>query len=262
MRDYTSLIEPIKSKRTFEEVSNRIKELIFDGTLKPGERLPSETALAQLFSVGRQSVREALRVLERSGFITVKTGVKGGPIIEDTLHRKMAALFLDASRFNRVSLDDYVSALSTIDVALIDFIFKHAESVDIMGLRDNITKAREKLASGVPAFDENIDFHRLLAKSTRNYIFSIIMESVLAVLSDFRSKLTPFAGVGPSGQITDLHEKVIEAIVAKDKTTIPSLIEKDLSIAKSILVSRSRAKIAESQASHPMKRARSRAKQD
>jgi GntR family transcriptional regulator, transcriptional repressor for pyruvate dehydrogenase complex len=260
MRDYTSLIEPIRSRRTFEEVSSRIKELIFDGTLKPGDRLPSETALAQLFQVGRQSVREALRVLERSGFITVKTGVKGGPIIEDTLHRKIGALFLDASRFNRVSLDDYVSALVAIDVSLIDFIFQNADAVDILSLRDNITRAREKLASGVPAFNENIDFHRLLAKSTKNYIFSIIMESVLAVLSDFRSKLTPFAGVEPSQQITDLHEQVIDAIAAKDKTTIASLIEKDLNIAKSILVSRSHGKIAESQLTNPVRRPSRRAR--
>src|SRR5512139_532103 len=122
--DYASLIEPVKNKRTFEGVSDKLKELIFNGTLKPGQQLPSETALAQLFQVGRQSVREALRVLERSGFITVKAGVKGGPIIEDTLHRKMAALFLDASRFNRVSLDDYTSALFAIDSALMDFIFE------------------------------------------------------------------------------------------------------------------------------------------
>jgi GntR family transcriptional regulator, transcriptional repressor for pyruvate dehydrogenase complex len=260
MRDYTSLIEPIQNKRTFEEVSNRIKELIFDGTLKPGERLPSENALAQMFQVGRQSVREALRVLERSGFITVKTGLKGGPIIEDTLHGKMAALFLDASRFNRVSLDDYVSALVAIDVSLIDFIFLNANAVDILSLRDNIAKAREKLASGIPAFEENIDFHRLLARSTKNYVFSIIMESVLAVLSDFRSKLTPFAGVEPSRQITDLHEQVIEAVPAKDKTAIVSLIERDLNIVKSILVSQSHTRIAESQSTNPVGRPKRRKK--
>jgi GntR family transcriptional regulator, transcriptional repressor for pyruvate dehydrogenase complex len=250
MRDYDSLIKPIESRRTFEEVSNRIKELIFSGELKPGDRLPSETALAQLFQVGRQSVREALRVLERSGFITVKAGVKGGPIIEDTLHRKMAALFLDASRFNRVSLDDYTSALFAIDTSCIDFIFRNADEADIGALRDNIARARERLQLNIPAFDENINFHRLLAKATKNYVFAIIMESVLAVLSDFRSKLTPHAGAEPSRKITDLHEQIVNAIEAKEKTEIAALIEKDLAISKEILTSRPRTKSARARADY------------
>src|SRR5665647_401366 len=68
--DFISLISPLKSKRTFEDVCDKLKELVFNGTLIPGQQLPSEHALAQLFQVGRQSIREALRVLEYSGFIT------------------------------------------------------------------------------------------------------------------------------------------------------------------------------------------------
>ncbi|MBU4603705.1 MAG: GntR family transcriptional regulator, partial [Proteobacteria bacterium] len=47
------LFTPVKNKRTFEEVSSNIKELILDGTLKVGDRLPPETQLAQQFNVGR-----------------------------------------------------------------------------------------------------------------------------------------------------------------------------------------------------------------
>jgi len=59
------LFKPIRGKRTFEEISSEIKRLIFDGVLKPGDKLPSEIELAKMFAVGRQSVREALRLLER-----------------------------------------------------------------------------------------------------------------------------------------------------------------------------------------------------
>ena len=239
MRDYKLLIEPIKSQRTFEEVSNRIKELIFSGALKPGEKLPSENAMAQLFQVGRQSVREALRVLERSGFISVKMGVKGGPVIEDTVHHKIAALFLDASKYNKVSFEDYSSAIIAIEVSIIDFVLKNADKQDIEGLRENVRKAREKLASGVPAFEENIDFHRLLAKASKNYVFCILIEAILAVLSDFRSKLNAEEGVGPSGEITGVHEQQIEAIVSKRKRKMAALIKKDLLLAKQILTSTS-----------------------
>lgn len=67
-----AIFTPVKSKRTFEEVSSKIKNLIFDGTLKPGDRLPSESELAVQFGVGRQTLREALRILELSGFIFMR----------------------------------------------------------------------------------------------------------------------------------------------------------------------------------------------
>ena len=60
--DQDNLFTPIESKRTFEEISSKVKTLIFDGTLKPGDKLPSELELAKQFGVGRQSVREALRL--------------------------------------------------------------------------------------------------------------------------------------------------------------------------------------------------------
>ena len=74
MNNQKELFTPIKRMRTFEEVSSKIKEQIFEGAIKPGDKLPSETQLAGQFKVGRQTIREALRLLERSGFITIQKG--------------------------------------------------------------------------------------------------------------------------------------------------------------------------------------------
>ena len=80
--DYASLIEPVRNKRTFEEVSDKLKELIFNGTLKPGQQLPSEHLLHDYFkSVVNLFVR-VCAVLELSGFITTRAGVKGGAVID------------------------------------------------------------------------------------------------------------------------------------------------------------------------------------
>jgi DNA-binding FadR family transcriptional regulator len=66
--DANHLFVPIKDLRTVNEISTKIKDLIFSGVLKPGDRLPSEVKLAQQLNVGRQTIREALRLLEISGF--------------------------------------------------------------------------------------------------------------------------------------------------------------------------------------------------
>lgn len=229
--DYETLIEPVKNKRTFEEVSERLKELIFNGTLRPGQKLPSEVALAQLFHVGRQSVREALRVLEISGFITIRPGVKGGALIEGTMLSKLSGLFLDTFKLNRISLEDIMAARKVIEVSVLDFAFKNAGKDDITALRNNVMTARQKLDSNRSAYDEHIEFHRLLAKASNNYTFSVVMEIILAVFSDFMTR-HGLLSLEESRQIVSLHEGVVDALAAKKKTRAAEFLKKDLAVAE------------------------------
>lgn len=233
--DYKSVIEPVRNKRTFEEVSDRLKELIFNGTLKTGQQLPSESELAQLFRVGRQSVREALRVLELSGFITIKVGIKGGAVIEGTMLSKMAELFLDTFKLHRVSLKDCMDARRAIEVSVLDFAIKYADKSDIQNLRRNIDSARAKLHARQTTYNENIQFHRILAKSSKNYTLLIVMESILAVFSDLKSRFVSVSAQ-QSKDIIDTHEAIIDAIVAGNKKAAIEMLEKDLGSATEILL--------------------------
>ena len=72
---------PVRSKRTFEDVSSQIKKLILEGVLQPGDKLPPEGTLSGQLNVGRQTVREALRILELSGFISVQKGFGGSAMM-------------------------------------------------------------------------------------------------------------------------------------------------------------------------------------
>lgn len=237
--DYAALIGPVKNKRTFEGVSDKLKELIFDGTLKPGQQLPSEHALAKLFCVGRQSVREALRVLELSGFITIKAGVKGGAIIEGTMLSKIGGLFLDTFKLHKVSLEDCMAARKAIEASVMDSVIKNADQSDIESLRHNIMKAKAKLHENDSAYEENIDFHRILARASKNYTFCIVMESIMAVFSDLKTRSTT---VSPKQSINIIkgHEAMVDAIAAKKKKLAIELLGKDLANAGRILLGNSK----------------------
>jgi GntR family transcriptional repressor for pyruvate dehydrogenase complex len=66
-----------------EDVSEQIRNQIATGRLKPGDMLPSETALLDYFQVARPTMREALRVLESDGLIKIQRGVKGGAQVQE-----------------------------------------------------------------------------------------------------------------------------------------------------------------------------------
>ncbi len=232
---YGEVFGPIRNRRTFEEVSDRLKELIFNGTLQPGQQLPSEHALAQLFRVGRQSVREALRVLELSGFITVRPGVKGGAVIEGTVLSKLAGLFLDTIKLHKISLVDCMEARKAIESSVLKMALQNADQSDIEDLRDNIMRARRKLQAGKPAYEENIDFHRILAKASHNYTFTIVMESILAVFSHFKSR-SDAVRLPQSMHITTLHEAIVDAMVTRQGASALDQLKEDLSVAEEILL--------------------------
>ena len=215
---------PIKPRRTFEEVSNRIKQLIFEGFFKPSEKLPSEGDLAIRFQVGRQSVREALRLLEISGFISVQRGVNGGPIIQNTMLNKMAGMFLDTFKFNRIPIGDLTVARAEIEKIILRFAIDNADETDIQNLRDNICKAQKQQKKNLPAFEENINFHRLLAKASKNHVFAMVTESMMAVESDFRSRFKKI-DMKKSVIITRYHEDILQAVIDKEYNQAQELLE-------------------------------------
>jgi DNA-binding FadR family transcriptional regulator len=233
--DYKILIGPVKNRRTFEEVSDRLKELILNGTFKPGQQLPSENALAQLFHVGRQSVREALRVLEISGFISTKPGIKGGAVIEGTVLSKLSNLFLDAFKFHRASLEDCLVTRRLVETAMIELVLKNADQDDIENLRNNIERAKAKLDKNAPAFEENLEFHRFLAKASKNYVLFIVMELLMSVYADFRIKAGSVKFQQSRAMIAS-HEALTNAIAEKNREETLKLLEKDMALGGEILM--------------------------
>ena len=71
--------EPAVVQKASEEIVNQIQDSILAGKLKPGDSLPPERELIKMFARSRPTVREALRVLEMKGLISVTGG--GGTVI-------------------------------------------------------------------------------------------------------------------------------------------------------------------------------------
>ena len=175
MEANNNLFKPIKAKRSFETVSANIKKLIFDGSLKPGDRLPTEMELSHQFNVSRQTIREALRILELSGFITVQKGGIGGPLVKNTILHTINALFLDAFQMDKVSIHELTSARLEIERIVLAQVIEHAEASDFDLLRANILTAKDKLENKVMPTDENIEYHNILAEATKNHVFVIVV---------------------------------------------------------------------------------------
>ena len=75
------LFTPAKTQRASEAIYNQIYPMIVSGELKPGDRLPPERELAEMFQRSRPVVREALRMLQQDGLLVTSVGSTGGAVI-------------------------------------------------------------------------------------------------------------------------------------------------------------------------------------
>ncbi len=217
---------PLKARRAFEQISAEIKRMIFSGTLKPGDALPSEGELAGQFGVSRQTVREALRRLELSGFIAVQKGASGGPVVVDTILKSIGDLFLDAFQLKRMTTTDLTKARVAIEKMILKHAFEANDKKTFALMRAAEQEAERKLAESIPAFEDNLDFHILLARATQNYMFVILMESMMTVVAHFHSVLR--IGTNTIRSAHKAHERILDAIEDGDEPRAQVELEKHI----------------------------------
>lgn len=216
----------IKRDRVFEQVSNEIKEQIASGVLKPGDRLPPESELAKNFNVSRQTIREAMRILELSGFLSIKRGGKGGPIVENTISHQVSKALAEAIQMGPASFDDFVLAWREIEKAILIQVVKNADEEDIKALNETILSAAAELKKGTPIFRSIRKFHQNIAKASKNHIFELLIESIMVVYAEFLSRLEP--DPKRARKVLNNHKNLLKAIENKDEDKVISYFEAHL----------------------------------
>jgi GntR family transcriptional regulator, transcriptional repressor for pyruvate dehydrogenase complex len=219
--------KPIKkNKRAFEVVALNIKESIFKGVWQPGERLPSENELSSQFGVSRHTIREALRTLELSGFLKIRTGVSGGPIVKDTIMTTISNLYLDAFQMENITVEEFTAARLAIEKVVINDAIDNATKEDIEKLKNNITKAKKLIANKEFATDANFEFHSLLACASKNKVFIILEKTINTINQKLRSLSS--VNLEVTGEAVKMHEKLLDALIKKDREVVIQLLEAHL----------------------------------
>ena len=222
------MFRPLRTKKAFEEVTAEIKKLMFQGILNPGDRLPKEDELAKQFGVSRQTIREALRVLELTGFIWIQKGGTSGPLVVDTVVHAVNSLYLDIFQMKKITHEELTRARNKIEKVVLDEVIDNVEDADVQQLEENVALAKRLLGKNVQAFRENVEFHKLLARASKNQVFVIVMESLMTVVADFRSRLDIKLDV--SRLVTAGHEEIIQAIKQRDREGAAGILEKHLAL--------------------------------
>ena len=165
------MFKPVSPKRNSEEIASQIEESIFAKSYKPNDRLPSERELAVQFNAGRAAVREALRILEGSGFIRVKSGGDGGIFVKQLDSSRMTKTILDLVRIGNIDVQEITQARIVIETSILESCIDSLKEEDIQALEQNINKCEELIEHEESTEGEVQNFHLLLASFSHNHLF-------------------------------------------------------------------------------------------
>ncbi|MFC6236401.1 FadR/GntR family transcriptional regulator [Longivirga aurantiaca] len=229
-------LQPVRTRSAHELVLQQIETAINLGRFRPGDRLPTERDLADMLHVSRTTVREAIAVLENRGVIEVRRGRNGGAIVLDVVRTK--ADLRKLLRANRDQLRDTFDFRVAVESAAARLAAERRTAADIDTLRrlvDMLSLVVESPAevSGSARFAQfqNLDsqFHLAIAHAAGSQrLATAILESRSAM---FLPVGAVFTDLEPTAN--DLHEAVVEAIVAADGDEAARVMAEHINVTRS-----------------------------
>jgi len=147
-------------------VVDTIREGILNGRIKPGERIPSETSLAEQLGVHRSTVREGMRLLEETGFVIHRPGGKRRYAAEpQKLPAEPAA---EPPMLRALTFLEYWEILMALDPMGAGLAARRAEPGDIAAITDNVKRMRVAVRAKQNLAGLDLEFHALVARAAHN----------------------------------------------------------------------------------------------
>jgi GntR family transcriptional regulator, transcriptional repressor for pyruvate dehydrogenase complex len=241
------LIAPIKKTRVAEEIAERIRVLILDGTFPPDQPLPSERTLAERFGVSRGSIRDAFRTLETIGLLVTRHGQGTFPRELDV--ERLVAPLASVLSYRHDLQDELMDVRRMFEPAVARVAAARVTDADLADLDRLLDVQRKKLTTGRSAIAEDTAFHEILARATRNRVVINIMATLNDLLVESR-KLT-LKQKGRPGRSLLGHEAVVEALRRRDPDGAADAMREHIDQIADLLEQTSKPAFAEAAAGKP-----------
>ena len=189
------------------QIEDRILEYIEKKPLAVGDRLPNEFELAEMFEVGRSTIREAVKGLVTKGVLQVRRGA--GTYVQSLTPVEDDPLGLTAKLHDKFKL-----ALDLFDVRLILEPEIAAKDDDIVTLKRLCKETEELYLADKDHMPKDIEFHTWIARCSKNQV----MESLIPIIN---SGINTFVNLTRRALRTETivtHRAITEAIASHDST--------------------------------------------
>lgn len=204
-----------RSDKISEKLARQIVDDILAQELEPGRMLSAEAEMMKAYSVGRSTLREALRLLEVQGLLTMKPGPRGGPMLMPLSVGDFARNAKVHLRFRGTTYREILEARLAIEPLMARMAAEAQDPAGLEQLRAAIAEADDIDPSDQRGWQQVSDlFHTTIASMSGNSVLDLLGMFLREVyISKPRAPITP---IDMRCEVREVHRAIADAIFAKD----------------------------------------------
>ena len=207
-------LKPIKPRRISDLVLEQIKELIYKGEIKPGDKVMPEREMAEMMGVSRPTIREAIQRLISMGLLEQRQG-QGTFVRSPVSNMNPLAGIMNGEE---ATLEELLEVRMGLECNAVVLAAKKATEDDLSALRKYIDAMAKEHREGGLGNNEDVSFHMAIAYATKNSVQIYIMKNLYDLLfHGIKENLSHlYSEPGNIDKIIEHHTKIYNLIKQHD----------------------------------------------
>ena len=201
-------------RKISELVAQDIANHILTEDIPEGTVLDSELEMIENYNVGRNTIREALRLLETRGVITIKTGPGGGPVVRRPRHDDLGESLSLILQFANASLADVLEAREALEPILTQLAAKDISDEQLADLDATIEAMQENIEDHNIFLEENRKLHNLIAHASSSIVLRVFVDTLVSLAGGGAVNIRH--SKRRRSAVIDAHQKIIDALRKND----------------------------------------------
>ncbi|WP_139315129.1 transcriptional regulator NanR [Mongoliimonas terrestris] len=227
-------MEPIRKRKLYQDVLDRLILAISTKEFPPGSKLPSERELMMLIGVGRPAIREAMLSLQQMGLIKISHGERArviNPTPEAIIDQISSAMIMMLATNSR-GLEDLKEARVLLETGLVRQATRNATAHDLDRLAAALRTLQDARGDHQRFVAADMAFHGIIADMAGNPLIAAVAKGMLEWLSRFKRDMVSVRG---AERVTvDEHEKLYKAIAGGDADAAAQIMTDHLTRASAL----------------------------
>lgn len=193
-----------------DTIIEKLEEMI--ATMKPGDRLPTEMELSELFSVGRSTIRESMKVLTAKKMVVRRNE---GTFVTDAVNGCLVDPLNMIFNMTNCDINSLIELREILELSVIEMAAQRATPDDVVELERANWLMNEPGLTREEKQRRDMEFHAAMAKITGNMVIMELLNAVRTVIAQcVESKDGTVLYTFPEGR--EYHLEMIAAIAAQD----------------------------------------------
>ena len=234
MADVKTEFEAVRKTKLYEEVAKQIERLIVEGGLKPGDKLPPERELAEMFEVSRSSLRDAIRTLELTGLLEPRHGE--GTVVCDLSADSLVNPLANMLTRKRELVAELLDVRKMLEPPLAARAAAHASTEEVAYLEDILRRQKEKVRRGELAIEEDSEFHYTIAMAAKNSVVQKVLDVLMDLLRTSRERSLQVEGRRQRSLAG--HRRILKAIRQRDSAAAERAMRRHLQEIEEIVLTK------------------------